>query len=85
MDYRLWPRFEDGWDGGLFLGNLLKIEVFGEWRGIAQFCGGVVDPAAATVVWKGGIRLDPDVLYQNLIVSASGKEFRSPRLASAVE
>jgi len=25
-----------------------------------------VDPETATVTWQGGIRLDPDVLYQEL-------------------
>jgi hypothetical protein len=25
-----------------------------------------VDPESATVTWEGGIRLDPDILYQDL-------------------
>ena len=84
-DYRLWLRFDDGVEGFVFLGNLLEIGVFRAWRDVEQFCRVAVDPAAATVVWDVGIRFDPDILYQDLLSSRSGKEFKSPRLASAIE
>lgn len=84
-DYRLWLRFDDGVEGSIFLGNLLEIGAFSLWRDVSQFCGVAVDPAAATVVWGGGIRLDPDILYQDLLSMKAGKKFSAPRLASVVE
>jgi hypothetical protein len=44
-----------------------------------------VDRKAATVVWDGGIQFDPDILYQDLLSSRTGKEFNSPGLAPAIE
>jgi len=44
-----------------------------------------VDPAAATVVWDDGIRLDPDILYQDLLSGRPGKGFSLPGLAPAAE
>lgn len=73
-DYRLWLKFEDGLEGSVFLGNLLEVRAFRAWRDVEQFCQVAVDPAAATVVWDAGIRLDPDILYQDLL-SSMGKKF----------
>ena len=70
-DYRLWIRFEDGLEGSVALGNLLEIGAFKLWRDASEFEKVSVDPQTATVTWEGGIRLDPDVLYQDL-VSRSG-------------
>ena len=84
-DYRLWLRFEDGVEGSVFLGNLLEIGAFRPWRDVAQFCRVAVDPAAATVVWEGGIRLDPDILYQDLLSMRVGKGFGSPGFAPVAE
>jgi hypothetical protein len=83
-DYRLWLRFDDGLEGSVFLGNLLEIGAFRAWRDIETFCRVAVDPGAATVVWDSGIRLDPDILYQDLRSSRS-MGFKSPGLAPAVE
>jgi len=58
-DYRL--------EGSVSLGNLLEIGAFKLWRDAREFEKVSVDPATATVTWEGGIRLDPDVLYQDLI------------------
>ena len=65
-DYRLWLRFDDGLEGSVFLGDLLENGSFQAWRDAEQFCGASIDPGVATVVWKAGIRLDPDILYQDL-------------------
>ncbi len=65
-DYRLWIRFEDGLEGSVSLGSLLEIGAFKLWRDAREFEKVSVDPATATVTWEGGIRLDPDVLYQDL-------------------
>jgi len=44
-----------------------------------------LDREAATVVWDGGIQLDPDILYQDLLSSRAAKEFKSPGFSPAVE
>ena len=70
-DYRLWIRFDDGLEASIFLGNLLEIGAFEDWRDISQFCRASVDPDLSTVVWSGGIRFDPDILHQDLLASRS--------------
>ena len=65
-DYRLWIRFDDGLEGSVFLGGLLEIGAFKLWCDVREFEKVSVDPQTATVTWEGGIRLDPDVLYQEL-------------------
>lgn len=79
-DYRLWLRFDDGLEGSVFLGNLLEVGAFSAWRDVAQFCRASLDRKAATVVWDGGIKLDPDILYQDLVSSKTRKEFNSPEV-----
>jgi len=79
-DYRLWLKFDDGLEGSVFLGNLLEVGAFSLWRDVDQFCRVAVDRKAATVVWDGGIRLDPDILYQDLLSSRAAKEFNSQGL-----
>ena len=66
-DYRLWLRFEDGVEGSVFLGNLLEIGAFQLWRDVREFAKVSVDSETETVTWEGGIRLDPDVLYQGVL------------------
>jgi len=65
-DYTLWLKFDDGQEGSVFLGNLLEIGAFKLWRDVREFEKVSVDPETATVTWEGGIRLDPDILYQDL-------------------
>jgi hypothetical protein len=72
-DYRLWLRFEDGLEGRVFLGNLLEIAAFKLWRDAREFEKVSVDPQSATVTWEAGIRLDPDVLYQDLSQTVDGQ------------
>ena len=79
-DYRLWLKFEDGLEGSVYLGNLLELVAFRNWRDVDQFCRVAVDREAATVVWDGGIRLDPDILHQDLLSSKTAKEFNGPGL-----
>ena len=66
-DYKLWIRFDDGLEGSVFLGNLLDIGAFKSWRDQDQFRRVAIDPAAMTLVWDGGIELDPAVLYRDLL------------------
>src|SRR5437762_1732882 len=49
-----------------FIANLLEIGAFQLWRDVREFEKVSVDPDTATVTWEGGIRLDSDVLYQDL-------------------
>jgi hypothetical protein len=79
-DYRLWLKFDDGLEGSVFLGDLLDVGAFSLWRDVDQFCRVVVDRRAATVVWDGGIRLDPNILYQDLLSSKAAREFDSQGL-----
>ena len=71
-DYMLWIRFDDGLEGSVFLGNLLEICAFQLWSDVREFEKVTVDPQTATVTWQGGIRLDPDVLYQDLLEKSGG-------------
>lgn len=84
-DYRLWLKFEDGLEGSVFLGDLLEVTPFSAWRNVDQFCRVAVDRNAATVVWEGGIRLDPDILHQDLMSSKAAKEFNPSGLSLEVE
>jgi hypothetical protein len=77
-DYQLWLRFEDGVEGRVYLGNLLEIGAFRLWRDAREFEKVSVDPHTATVTWEGGIRLDPDVLYQDLNAGAERQEPSRP-------
>ncbi|MDH4093639.1 MAG: DUF2442 domain-containing protein [Betaproteobacteria bacterium] len=70
-DYRLWLRFDDGLEGSVSLGNLLEIGAFKLWRDVREFEKVSVDPETATVTWEGGIRLDPEILYQDLAARGS--------------
>jgi len=76
-DYRIWLRFDDGLEGSVFLGDLLEAGAFQAWRDAEQFCRVSLDPGLGTVVWEVGIRLDPDILYQDL-ASSRNIEFISP-------
>ncbi len=79
-DYRLWLKFDDGLEGCVFLGDLLEVGAFSAWRDANRFCRVVVDRKTATVVWDDGIRLDPDILYQDLLSSKTAREFNGPGL-----
>ncbi len=84
-DYRLWLKFEDGLEGSVFLGDLLEASAFSVWRDVDQFCRVAVDRNAATVVWEGGIRFDPDILHQDLMSSKAAREFNPSGLSLEVE
>lgn len=62
--YRLHLRFEDGVEGEIDLGGLLRFEgIFAPLRDPRAFAQVSVDPDLGTVVWPNGADLDPDVLY----------------------
>ncbi len=70
-DYKLWLRFDDGLEGSVSLGNLLEISAFHLWRDVREFEKVAVDAESATVTWEGGIRLDSDILYQDVLAMAA--------------
>jgi len=49
------------------LGNLLEIGAFKLWKDAREFEKVSVDPETSTVTWEAGIRLDPDILYQDVL------------------
>jgi len=62
--YRLHLRFEDGVEGEVDLGRMLRFQgVFAPLRDPQQFAQVSVDQDLGTVVWPNGADLDPDVLY----------------------
>ena len=62
--HRLRLRFEDGVEGEVDIGRLVRFEgVLAALADPAQFAAVRVDPETGTVVWPNGADLDPDVLY----------------------
>jgi hypothetical protein len=83
-DYRLRLVFEDGLEGSVFLGDLLEIGAFGAWRNVDHFRRAELDFGGTAVVWTGGIRLDADILWQDL-ASIRRRAVSRTGLARAVE
>ncbi len=74
--YRVRLRFEDGVEGELDLGKMIRFK--GVFAGLAderEFAKVRVDPELGTIVWPSGADLDPDVLYAEV----TGKPIRSPK------
>jgi hypothetical protein len=74
--YRVRLRFEDGVQGELDLGKMIRFQ--GVFAGIAderEFAKVRVDPELGTIVWPNGADLDPDVLY----AAVTGKPIRTPK------
>jgi hypothetical protein len=62
--YRVHIRFEDGVQGELDLGRLIRFRgVFAGLRDEQEFARVRVDPELGTIAWPNGADLDPDVLY----------------------
>ena len=69
-NYTLWLRFDDGLEGRVYLGELVATNTYGALSDEAMFCRVAIDPVSNTVTWEGGINLDPDVLYRDLVSKA---------------
>jgi Protein of unknown function (DUF2442)/Domain of unknown function (DUF4160) len=62
--YRLYIRFEDGFEGTVDLGDLVRFEgVFAPLQDQAEFERVYVDTELGTICWPNGADLDPVVLY----------------------
>ena len=69
-NYTLWLRFNDGLEGHVYLGDLVHTQYFRMLCDIDTFNRVAVDPVENTVMWEGGIKLDPEVLYRDLASKA---------------
>jgi hypothetical protein len=62
--YRVHLRFEDGVEGDVDLGRLIRFEgVFAPLRDPKEFARLTVNTEIGTICWSNGADLDPDVLY----------------------
>jgi hypothetical protein len=68
-NYTLWLRFNDGLEGHVYLGELVASN--GVLSDETAFGRVSIDPVSNAVTWGGGIRLDPEVLYRNLVNKAA--------------
>ena len=74
-DYRLRLRFEDGREGEVDVGGLIRFEgIFAPLKDRAEFLKVFVNPEVGTVCWPNGADLDPDVLYAKV----TGEEISIP-------
>ena len=69
-NYTLWLRFDDGLEGHVYLGDLVSTQTFGMLCDEAKFSQAAIDPISKTVTWEGDIKLDPDVLYRDVVSKA---------------
>ena len=76
-DYNLLLEFSDGTAGSVYLGNLLEIGAFKRWRDVREFKR--VQAIDGAPVWECGARLDPEILYQDVIQRATIPAARNRR------
>lgn len=69
-NYTLWLRFDDGLEGHVYLGDLVATRTFRALSDEERFFRVAIDPVSNVVTWEGGINLDPDVLYRDLVSKA---------------
>lgn len=69
-NYTLWLRFDDGLEGSVYLGELVRSLSYQALSDAAMFSRVAIDPVSNTVTWEGGINLDPEVLYRDLASKA---------------
>lgn len=75
--YRVRLRFEDGVEGELDLGRMIRFRgVFAPLAEEREFARVRVDPELGTIVWPNGADLDPDVLY----AAVTGRPLRTPKV-----
>lgn len=67
-DYTVELQFADGLVGRVHLGNLVELGPFKAWRDMRLFLTGRVDATSGCAHWPaGGVRLDPEILYRDLV------------------
>ncbi len=66
----LWLRFDDGLEGHVYLGDLVESMAMEVLSDAALFRRVAFDPVSNVLTWSGGIKVDPDMLYRNLLDKA---------------
>ncbi len=66
-NYTLWLRFDDGVEGRVYLADLIDTMPFDMLRSGDRFSRVAIDPVANAITWEGGIRIDPDALYRDIM------------------
>lgn len=66
-NYTLWLQFDDGLEGRVYLGEWVETVRHGVLSDERIFRRVAIDPVSNAVTWEGGIRLDPEVLYRDLV------------------
>src|SRR6185295_15056031 len=69
-NYTLWLRFDDGLEGRVYLGDLVMTNSYVTLSDEDMFSRVAFDPISNTLTWDGGIHLDPEVLYKDLVSKA---------------
>lgn len=70
-NYTLWLKFDDGLEGRVYLGELVETTRFGMLSDAETFGRVAIDPISNEVTWGGGIKIDPEVLYRDLMRKAA--------------
>ena len=71
--HRLRLRFDDGLEGEVDLGRLIRfVGVFAPLADAAEFAKVRVNPDLGTIVWPNGADVDPDVLHAAVMENRTG-------------
>jgi hypothetical protein len=66
-NYTLWLRFDDGVEGRVYLADLVDTMPFGALSSAERFSRVAIDPVANVITWEGGINIDPEPLYRDIM------------------
>jgi len=66
-NYTLWLKFDDGVEGRVYLADLVNTSTFGALSSIERFARVAIDPIANVITWEGGINIDPEALYRDIM------------------
>jgi hypothetical protein len=80
IDCRVWIKFSDNTEGVVYLSGLKGKGVFSKFDDETFFNSVFIDPESHTLVWPGGIDLDPLVLYSE-VTGKNIDELLKPKIA----
>jgi hypothetical protein len=66
-NYTLWLKFDDGLEGSVNLGDLVLTESYLAISDEQTFARVAIDPVSSAPTWTGGIQIDPEALYRDLV------------------
>jgi len=66
-NYTLWLRFDDGTEGRVYLADLVATRPYRELGDDGRFYHVCIDPVSNVITWEGGIHLDADILYRDVM------------------